>query len=200
MPFEDLSKDELIGILELIEKAQRVSGSRDLQKLINKAAVLLEAEYALCGLVRAGSDGLPAITSCVNGSYPEEWVRRYLEKSYHLKDPVVRFHMNYALTQTWSDVIRQSDDEEARKVVGEASEHGLKFGITGALYVPEVDNIALFIFAGRDDNFGAHQKRIADILSMHFTQALVDCSGAALAGGQRLGDEGYPTHREGKAW
>lgn len=201
MPFEDLSKEELIGILELVEGAQRCSTSKDLQKLMVKAAPLLEAEYSLCGLVRTGSDGRPAVTSYVKGNYPEEWVRRYLEKGYHLKDPVVRYHTNFAFTQTWSEVIRQFDDDASRLVVEEASDCGLKFGLTGAIYVPEISNIALFIFAGKNDSFGAHQKRITDIITMHFAKALVDCGGGELfSAGRQFADEGHPTAREGKAW
>lgn len=201
MPFDDLAKNELISILELIDESQRCSNAQDLQKLIVKAAPLLEAEYAVCGLVCAGKDGVPAITSYINGNYPEEWVRRYIEKGYHLKDPVIRFHTNFAFTQTWADVFRQFEDKAAMQLVGEASDYGLKYGLTGAVYVPEMSNIAMFIFAGRNNNFGAHQKRMADILSMHFTRALADCAGASLAGaGQLSGDEGNPTQREGDTW
>lgn len=201
MPFDDLAKNELISILELIDQAQRCSGVLDVQKLILKAAVLLEAEHTVCGLVRIGADRLPVVTSYINGNYPEEWVRRYIEKGYQLKDPVLRFHTQYAMTQTWSDVFRHFEDKEARQVVGEASDYGLKFGLTGAVYIPEISNIALYMFAGRNDNFDAHHKRMADILSMHFTKALTDCAGISLtAAGRRFGKDGYPIEREGKAW
>lgn len=201
MPFDDLAKNELISILELIEQAQRSSGAAQLQKLIVNAAGLLEAEFSVCGLVRTGADGLPAVTSYVNGNYPEEWVRRYIESGYHQKDPIVRFHTKYALTQTWTDVFRQFEDKDARQVVSEASDYGLRFGITGALYVPEIDNIAMFTFAGKTDKFGSHQKRIADILSMHFIRALAGCARESLfAAGHHLDDEGHPKGREGEAW
>lgn len=201
MPFDDLAKNELISILELIDQAGRSSGASGMQKLMLGAAGLLEAEFTVCGLVRTGMDGLPAVTSYVNGSYPDEWVRRYIERGYHLKDPVVRFHTKYALTQTWTDVFRRFEDKEARQVVSEASDHGLRFGITGALYVPEIDNIAMFTFAGRTDKFGPHQKRIADILSLHFTRALAGCARESLfAAGHHFDDEGHPTGPEGEAW
>ncbi|OGP14873.1 MAG: hypothetical protein A2052_08610 [Deltaproteobacteria bacterium GWA2_54_12] len=201
MPFDDLAKNELISILELIDQAQRCSGASGLQSLILNAALLLEAEFTVCGLARTGTDGLPVVTSYVNGNYPEEWVRRYIESAYHRKDPVVRFHTKYALTQTWTNVFRQFEDKAARQVVNEASDYGLRFGITGALYVPEMDNIAMFTFAGRADKFGSHHKRIADILSLHFTRALAGCARESLfATGHRLDDEGHPKEREGKAW
>jgi len=200
MPFEDLAKEELIGILELIDEAQRTSGPSDMQKLILGAARLLEAEFTVCGLVRSAPEG-PTITSYINGNYPEEWVKRYIESGYHLKDPIVRFHTRYALTQAWSDVFRQFGDKDARQVVGEASDYGLSHGITGALYLPEIDNIAMFTFAGRRDRFGARHKRIADILSMHFVKALTGCARESLFSSGRCEDGvGHPKGREGKAW
>lgn len=198
MPFEDLAKEELIGILELIDEAQRATGAAEVQKLILGAARLLEAEFTVCGLVSGAG---PSVTSYINGNYPEEWVRRYIERGYHLKDPIVRFHTRYALTQSWSDVFRQFEDKDARQVLGEASEYGLRHGITGALYVPELDNVAMFTFAGRRDKFGARQKRIADILSMHFVRALTDCVNVSLfSTGRREGGVGHPKGREGEAW
>ena len=86
MPFDDLEKKELISILELIEQAQRSAGAPDMQKLILRAAGFLEAEFAVCGLARTGIDGLPAVTSFVNGNYPEEFARSYMRGAYYRKD------------------------------------------------------------------------------------------------------------------
>lgn len=200
MPFHDLEKKELISILELIDQAQRSEGAHDVQKLILRAAGFLEAEFAVCGLVRTGIDGLPAVTSFVNGNYPEEFARNYIRGAYYRKDPVVRFHTRYALTRTWSEVFREFEDNGARQVVAEAADYGLRFGVSGALYVPEIDNVALFAFAGRQDNFGERQKRLADILAMHFTRVLAACSRESLlAPGRIFAGEGYPEGLEGKA-
>lgn len=202
MPFDDLAKEELIGILELIEEAQRATGAAEVQKLILGAASLLEAEFTVCGLVAGAARGAETtVTSYINGNYPEEWVGRYIERGYHLKDPIVRFHTRYALTQNWADVFRQFEDKDARQVVGEASDYGLRHGITGALYVPEIDNVALFTFAGRRDRFEARHKRIADILAMHFVRALAGCASVSLfSSGRNGGVVGHPKGREGEAW
>ena len=200
MPFDDLEKKELISILELIEQAQRAAGAPDMQKLILRAAGFLEAEFAVCGLARTGIDGLPAVTSFVNGNYPEEFARSYMRGAYYRKDPVTRFHTRYALTRTWSEVFREFEDNDARRVVAEAADYGLRFGVTGALYVPEIDNVAIFTFAGRRDKFGERQKRLADILATHFTRALSKCSRELLlAPGAVFAGEGYPEGLEGKA-
>lgn len=200
MPFDDLEKKELISILELIDQAQRSQGASDVQKLILRAAGFLEAEFAVCGLARTGVDGLPVVTSFVNGNYPEEFARRYIGGAYYRKDPVTRFHTRYALTRTWAEVFREFDDNDARLVVNEASDYGLRFGVTGALYAPEIDNVAIFTFAGRRDSFGERQKRLADILAMHFTRALAACSRESLlAPGRISAGEGYPEGLEGKA-
>lgn len=200
MPFDDLEKKELISILELIEQAQRSEGASDVQKLILRAAGFLEADFAVCGLARAGLSGVPALTSFVNGNYPEEWARQYMRGAYYRKDPIVRFHTRYALAMTWSEVFREFDDAEARRVVNEAADYGLKFGVSGALYVPEIDNVAIFAFSGGRDRFGERHKRLADILAMHFVRALSGCARESLlAPGCLAAGEGYSEALEGKA-
>lgn len=172
MPFDDLAKNELISILELVDQAQRSFGPAQVQKLILNAAGLLEAEFTVCGLVRTGIDGLPAVTSYVNGNYPEEWVRRYTEENLCMHDPIVRFHSRYTLTQFWSDVFRFYDYPQANALIKDASDYGLKFGITGAVYAPERDEVAIFTFASDRNRFSKHHKRMLDILTTHFYRAL----------------------------
>ena len=165
-----------------------------------RAAGFLDADFAVCGLARASSGGAPVVTSFVNGNYPEEWARRYMSEACYRKDPVVRFHTRYALTRTWSEVFREFEDDGAREVVAEASDFGMKFGVTGALYVPEIDNVALFAFSGGRDKFGERHKRLADILATHFVRALAKCSRETLiAPGVGFAGEGYPEGLEGKA-
>jgi len=169
--FDDLSKEELVTILELIERSQKCSSTHGLRELILKARELFEAEFAVCGLVEAG---LPHVNAFVNGNYPEEWVERYSSENLHLHDPVVRFHSRYAMTQLWSDVFRHYEDPGARALIRDAGDYGLKFGISGAIYVPVADQVAIFSFSGERDRFTSRHKRIIDILTMHFSRALVN--------------------------
>lgn len=170
MPFDDLSKDELVFILELIELSRKCSSQESLRDILLKARKLFEAEFAVCGVTEVG---LPVITGYVNGTYPQEWVNRYKDGNLNLCDPIIRFQSKYAMTQIWTDVFRQYEDPGARKLVKDASDYGLKFGISGAIYVPEAEKVAIFTFADAQDRFTKRHKRILDILTMHLNGALL---------------------------
>lgn len=170
MPFEDLSKNELISILELIEQSQRCDSPESVRNLILASREVFEADFAVCGLTTRGLR--PVVNHFVNGNYPDEWVRRYTEENLCLHDPVVLHHSRYMLTELWSDVFRQYEYKEARTLVNEAGDYGLKFGISGAVYAPERDEVAIFTFAGDRNRFSKHHKKLLDILTTHFYRAL----------------------------
>ena len=76
------------------------------------------------------------------------------------------------LTQFWSDVFSFYDCPQANALIKDASDYGLKFGITGAVYAPERDEVAIFTFASDRNRFRRHHKRLLDILITHFYRAL----------------------------
>ncbi|CAG1066164.1 hypothetical protein BAC1_01768 [uncultured bacterium] len=170
MPFDDLSKDELIRILELVEISQKCKSPASVKSLILASKDVLEAEFAVCGFTTRGPQ--PVVSDFVNGNYPEEWVRRYTEENLCLHDPVVRFHSKYMLTQFWSDVFVFYDYPQANALISDARDYGLKFGMTGAVYAPERDEVALFTFASDRNRFKKHHKRLLEIMMTHFYNAL----------------------------
>lgn len=178
MPFEDLSKAELVTILELIEQAGRCVHKKDLQQLILNAAGVLEAEYSVCGFVRAAS--LPEVTVCVNGNYPKEWAARYMEEKLYLSDPVIKYISNFAMTQNWNEVFKAYDGASERRFLKDAHDFNLRHGVTSGVYIPALGSVATFSFAARADRFNNHHKRIMDILMLHFNKALVRTAGAAV--------------------
>lgn len=168
--YDYLSKSELVKILELIEQSLKCGSPDDVRDLIMSARQLFEAEFAVCGLLEAG---LPHITGFVNGNYPDEWISRYMAEGLQRHDPVVRFHSSYATTQIWKDVFRKYGDPGARELLKDASDYGLKHGISSAIYVPEADKVAIVTFSDRQDRFKVRHKKIIDILSAHLNGALV---------------------------
>lgn len=188
MPFEDLSKDELVRILELIEFSQKCNSPESVKTLIMAARDVMEAEFAVCGFTSTGAR--PMVTDFVNGNYPDEWVRRYTEENLCLHDPVVLFHSRYMLTQLWTDVFRSYDYPQANALVKDAGDYGIKFGISGGVYSPERNEVAIFTFASDRDRFKGHHKKLLDILAVHFYRALNGSFKAIpKAGGEDRGKE-----------
>lgn len=182
MSFEDLSKPELISILELVEEAGRCADRTGIRELVLKARGLFEAEYAVCGIIGAGANP-PA--ECFGGNYPEQWASRYMGEKLYLSDPVVRYISSFAMTQLWTDIFKHYDDERARKLLSDAGDYGIRFGLTGGVYLPEANAISVFSFSGGSDRFGRHHKRIMDMLVLHLNGALMRAAGHAGRGGHQ---------------
>lgn len=171
---KDFCKNELITILEIIESARICGTEACLQQLIIQAKELLNADYCICGLGKTGANGLSEVLMIANGDYPAEWLNLYKTEELHKVDPIVKHHCQFSsMTQFWSDSFRSYADEISKKFLNDASDFGLRYGITGGVYVPETKNISLFSFASNHNRFSVHHKKIADILTLHFHKTLV---------------------------
>lgn len=194
MPFEDLSKQELISILEVIESAQKCKEVSHVRDLILKARGVLEADYAVCGLLGKDKAGMPCINRYINGNYAGEWVERYMSQRYFASDPVIRHVSRFSLTRLWTEIFKEYKDSASEKLLKDAEDFNLKFGVTGGVLVPGLDQIAVFTFAGGRDRFGAHHKRIMDILILHLQNALLN-SVEIEAAVEGVPDKGMPDWR-----
>lgn len=173
MPCNDLSKKELVNILELIELSQRCSDSGQVRDLILRARGLFEADYAVCGLLGKDRAGLPRVAAFVNGNYPAEWLNLYMREKYYVKDPVIKHVSRFSLTRFWTEIFTEYKDESSMRLLRDAGDFGLKFGIASGVFIPGLDQTAVFTFAGGRDRFSPHHKRVLDILVLHFQDAVL---------------------------
>ena len=172
----DLTKSELVQILEIIEGARSCVDTDTLKCLLLKSSEVTEADNAICGIVKVSPAGPTALQAVLNGSYPEKMIDHYLSGRLYLKDPVVRYHANFSITRSWSEIFREVDDAPARQVVNYASEFGLKHGVSSGLFLPEEQGVFIISFAGPSKRSVAHQKKITDILTRHLGNAMMRCS------------------------
>ena len=173
---KNLSKKELIAIMEVIESARTCNDKKDVQNLIMRAKNLLGADYCICGLGKNLADGISEpsaiINGIINGNYPEEWVDMYKRERFYTRDPVVKFHSKFVMTQLWSDTFKFYNDKETIKFLNSASDFGLKNGIVSGMYDPELKSTSLFSFASDRQGFSQHHKKVMDILVPHLHNAL----------------------------
>lgn len=167
-----LSKNELVAIMEVIESARNCNDKRDVQNLIIQAKDLLDADYCICGLGKNLADGILAPSAVINGNYPEEWVDIYKKERFYTKDPIVKFHSRFVMTQLWSDTFNFYKDEETNKFLQHASDFGLRYGITSGLYDPELENTSMFSFASNRPRFSQHHKKVMDMVITHLHNAI----------------------------
>lgn len=167
-----LSKKELVAIMEVIEYARNCNDNRDAQNLILRAKDLFDADYCICGLGKILPDGILAPTAIINGNYPKEWVDMYKREKLYTRDPVVKFHSRFVMTQLWSDTFEFYKNEETNKFLNRAGDFGLKYGISSGIYDPELENASLFSFASNGQRFNLHHKKVVDIIIPHLHNAL----------------------------
>src|SRR3972149_1055759 len=142
---KEFSKKELVSILEIIEAAQNCVTPGEVSSLLLRTKDLVFADYSVCGMGRLSGGEVKDILAVVNGNYPTEGLYRY--------DPVVRYHSSFSPTQSWSDIYTMYDDVEARFVVSNAWDFGIRHGISSSIFMPGLENISIFAFAARNDSF-----------------------------------------------
>ncbi len=180
MSIKELSRKELINVLEIIEGAQNCASEKELKSLILRAKDIVSADYAICGLGKINGHMLSEVVNVVNGNYPRGWMETYMKEKLYFGDPVVRYYSRFSLTQHWSDIVKHFNDSLARPAIDCALDHGLNAGISSGIYVPEMECVGIFTFAGEQDRFDDHHKKIVDILALHLNKALVSISGGGL--------------------
>jgi len=173
---KDLTKSELVEILEIIEGARTCVDRPELKRLLLKAAALAEADNTACGIVNVSACGPVDLQTALNASYPAKMFDHYIERKFFLKDPIVRYHANYSITRSWAEIFNEVDDASARQVINYASDFGLKYGLSSGIFMPEEHGVFIVSFAGQYKKSWAHQKQIVDILTRHFGNAMLSCS------------------------
>ncbi len=174
MEAKDLSKSELIAVLEVIEDAVGCDSEAALHGTILRVKELVCADYAVCGLARAPAGDPIEVLTVINGSYPEEWLRVYMDERLYTKDPVVRHHARFTTTQLWTDTFRFYRDETSSTFLHRAYDFGLKNGLTSGVFDPVAQKTSLFSFAGDgEEAFGVHHKKVVDLVVPHLHRAII---------------------------
>ena len=70
----------------------------------------------------------------ING-YPESWISHYFENDFNLHDPVLSYCKKHVVPIKWHALGLEKSSESAR-VMNEATEFGLKFGISVPVHSP----------------------------------------------------------------
>lgn len=185
MQIKGFSRKELISILEVIDGARRCMSDDELNLLLLKAKELVCADYAVCGRGIIQGATLTSIHHIIKGNYPEAWLSTYMEDKLFKKDPLIKYHARFSMTQFWSDIFKAFDDPDSMTIIKRARNFGLVHGISGGIYSPDEGELSLFVFSGEKDRFGKHQKRVLDLLILHLNRAL-----------ERITDKEGPGHAE----
>ncbi len=170
---KDFSKKDLISILEIIETARVCDSKMQFEQLLFQIKDIISADYCVCGLGNITNTSLSDDFLHLNGNYPDEWVKIYISEKFLQKDPVVKFHTQFTMTNFWSDASKVYNDKQTKNFMGLASDFGLNYGISSGIREPDTGEITLFSFASKTEVLNTYHKKIIDILTFHIHFALL---------------------------
>ncbi len=142
--------DDPTTIAAFYESARKFALLDDLDEvaaLCRAHCQLLGFEYFVYAL-RAPTEFADAELRLING-YPEGWVDRYFERSYHLCDPVIAYCSRRVAPIQWLD-LAPHDDPQAAAMMADAARFGLRAGASVAMHSPNGELGVLSVALDRD--------------------------------------------------
>lgn len=127
--------------------------------------------------------------------YPPGWVGHYHQQGYASHDPVMAFCSTHVVPIAWHG-LRLEGDEQGRKVMGEAAEHGLRDGATAAVHSPQGEMAVLSFALSQPGPEG--RETVANALAqVQLLSAYVHETVRRVAGLSQPGPDAGLTPREG---
>lgn len=165
MDFSRFSKDEIVGILDIIHSAANCNSVEGITEITARVKDFIGAEK---GIIAIGDkDG--NIVRVINHSYPVEWLEMYIKEDFVSIDPVMRYNVEIGKTALWKEATALFNSDDNKRLMSMASEYGLNYGIVSGI---ENYKGTVFSFASSTDDFTEYHKNIIDILTPHLHQAL----------------------------
>lgn len=172
--FENLSRRECQGALEVLHYTAQTENSQDLREVLVRFQNLFPFKRLLAGLARLGASGeFQGFTNVINVSYPDEWLRRYWQNGYAEVDPVFRSALKAPGTQIWKYTYREVTSEKEKEFIQAAAEFGLVDGITTGSADPACGMSTFCSFAGDDSLDTERYFKLVEYLGYHFHLALM---------------------------
>jgi len=156
--------------LDFVQKLQRLSAYDDICQLIVK-------ELEWFGLTHVSSISLPgpgreAIDGILMNTRPREWIDRYIEKNYVVRDPAITELRKTMHPYSWKDIRERRD---LTKVERGILDEGREFDSTDGFIVPIVNlsgSVALFCPCGRDPDLSERARAALEIIGIYAHHAL----------------------------
>ena len=167
---KSLSKQDLISILEIANKALLCTDLSELEKIILKLKSCLYFEHAFCTTLNQ-EEPLPLKVVAIN--YPQEFLSRYFEKEYYLCDHVSDELLSTFEVQHWGTVDKKYQSIEKREPATiEAMECGLIDGFSYGTLDADQTIATCFSFAGHSIENNERSRTIISYAVPHLSEAL----------------------------
>ncbi len=162
---------------QTIEFVKALDAARNQEEICQKLLALTRGfgvEHVLAGTIpQPGDLSKSQKANILLDSWPKEWATRYFTKNYIFSDPAIR-KLPEGRAFRWSELENLTrDNPKARLVMNEATEFGLRCGITIPL-LPIENEVIGFSLAGHSLEMGPHEESMLMMLASYATaRALV---------------------------
>lgn len=162
-----VSRNALDQTLEYIRDVDRAESPAEVCATLLRASKSYGVEHILAGTIHpptAIQNQLEANAILIE--WPAEWLERYLSKGYLFVDPTVRRLMSDSRPFLWSELDPGwQDDPAANQLMNEASDFGLKRGITVPLVT--LDGMAGFSLSGEKVDIPPDRREMIALLGSY---------------------------------
>ena len=147
-----LSKSDLVSLSEVAYRSLSVRSRMEMENLLGKVSYLVPTTGILSGHASADPRNVPDLdpNRIVNNGFPRSWLSLYLERGFHLVDPVFRKHFGEYRTQVWSQTYRTVTRKEEKAFIDCARNFGLEEGVTIGYRSPFRSAGSCFSFSGSE--------------------------------------------------
>jgi LuxR family quorum sensing-dependent transcriptional regulator len=154
--------------LDFVARLQRRTDYDEICDLIVK-----ELEwFGLTHVTSITLTGLGRDATLLMNNRPQEYVDRYIEKNYLLRDPVVTELRNTLNPYTWGDVQARRDlSKEERAIIDEAREFDARDGLVIPIATSS-GSVSLFSACGREPNLSERARAALEIIGVYSQHAL----------------------------
>ncbi|QPC95569.1 autoinducer binding domain-containing protein [Mesorhizobium sp. INR15] len=132
-------------IVEIFEATARMDGATSINEIVRQLRARVQTfGYVACLITDLPNPSTGALDEhvLVNG-WPADWYDHYMAASYYRHDPCAALCRTAIAPFLWSDVSRARTDANARRVMDEAAEFGLREGICIPIQCPFGESAAV---------------------------------------------------------
>jgi len=169
---EVLTKGEMVGLLELIDRTIHISSEEGLKALDPSLKRLFPFDFAMCGMSGGALAEAPRVECCINLSYPEGFISKYIGEARFLIDPVVALEREEPRLYYLKDILdrrKELDTEESREFAGG---FGIKAGYSTGVKSGQLGLVSVFSFMAPILPRNERSELIIQLVAPHLHAAL----------------------------
>jgi LuxR family quorum sensing-dependent transcriptional regulator len=156
--------------LDFVERLQKQRGydeiCRDIIKELEWFGLSCVTSWTLPGPGCHAADGI------MLNNRPQDYIDRYVEKNYVVRDPVITELQTTVNPYSWGDIRERRDLTKPEKaIIDEAREFGAREGFVVPIMTPS-GSVALFSTWGLDPNLSARARAALEVIGVYSHHAL----------------------------